>query len=373
MCPRLQPHASQERLLIFEGLPAQLEVSLYAVVRDTFGWLPTPPASRAEESPPAVAAEGSTQGPWHAAALEKMRGGAAHGAGGSSSASPAAVAAAAAAGEVEVEVVRACPPHLSLCVLPSAEAEPCADDPCTDPCAAADSAADGGAEGGADSAIPGATSGTSEDAGGAGSVAGSAAGSAAALAAVRVLEAPSLRAALLVAVEAVAEVREAGVRGWAARRGVGVEQIHEALEVHAGATTRAAAGGEGAGAGEGGGSDTCDADVASLRLLLAPSPAPEAVDTVDDAGDAGDVGEAGGEGDAPLKEAAEGLHARFLLEAFLCEARREMAELQSGFDEMASQMRACGVYLGGGTQPKETKEQLKELGALKDFVGELRR
>ena len=55
---------------------------------------------------------------------------------------------------------------------------------------------------------------------------------------------------------------------------VGVEQIHEALEVHAEATTRAAAGGAGAGAGEGGGSDTCNADIASLRLLLAPSPAP---------------------------------------------------------------------------------------------------
>ena len=365
MCSRLQPHASQERLLIFEGLPAQLEVCLYAVVRDTFGWLPTPPASCAEEGPPAVAAEGSTQGPWHAIALEKMRGGATHGTGGSGSAGSAAAAAVAAAAG-EGEVVCASPPHLSLCALPSAEAEPCTDQPCTDqPCAVPCAAAEDGAE----SAIPGATGGASEGAGGAAGGAG--------LAAVRVLEVPSLRKALLVAVAAVAEVREAGVRGWAARRGVGVEQIQEALEVHEEATARAAADGAGAGEGEGGGSDTCDADVVSLRLLLAPSPAPVAINAVVDAGatggDEGDVGDVGDEGDAPLKGPVEGLHARFLLEAFLCGARREMAELQSGFDEMASQMRACGVYLGGGTQPKETKEQLKELGALKDFVGELRR
>ena len=66
------------------------------------------------------------------------------------------------------------------------------------------------------------------------------------------------------------------------------------------------------------------------------------------------------EGDAPLKAAVEGLHARFLLEAFLSAARREMTELQSRFNEMASEMRGCGVYWGGGSQPKETKEQLKE-------------
>ena len=332
------------------------------MVRDTFGWLPTPPASCAEEGLPAVAAEGSTQGPWHAIALEKMRGGATHGTGGSGSAGSAAAAAVAAAGEGEV--VCASPPHLSLCALPSAEAEPCTDQPCADPCAAA--------EDGADSAIPGATSGASE---GAGSAAGGVA--LAAVQVLEVLEVPSLRKALLVAVAAVAEVREAGVRGWAARRGVGVEQIQEALEAHEEATARAAAGGAGAGEGEGGGSDTCDADVVSLRLLLAPSPAPVAIDAVVDAratgDDEGDVGDVGDEGDAPLKGAVEGLHARFLLEAFLCGARREMAELQSGFDEMASQMRACGVYLGGATQPRETKEQLKELGALKDFVGELRR
>ena len=67
----------------------------------------------------------------------------------------------------------------------------------------------------------------------------------------------------------------------------------------------------------------------------------------------------------------EGLHARLLLEAFLSAARREMAGLQSRLDEMVSEMRTCGAYLGGGAQPKETKEQLKELGAIKDFVSEL--
>ena len=214
------------------------------------------------------------------------------------------------------------------------------------------------------------------DAGSTGSgVAGGGAGGAgggAALAAVRVLEVPSLRAALLVGVEAVAGVREAGVRGWATRRGVGEGQLHEALRAHAEEATGAVAGGARASEVEGGGSDACDPDVASLRLLLAPSPAPTAVAAVGDAADeAVGEGDVTDEGDAPLKAAVEGLHARFLLEAFLSAARREMAVLQSRFDEMATEMRACGVYLGGGSQPKETKEQLKELGAIKDFVNEL--
>ena len=126
--------------------------------------------------------------------------------------------------------------------------------------------------------------------------------------------------------------------------------------------TAAAGRRSGAAPGEGGGSEACDPDVASLRQLLAPSPAPMTVAAVGDAaGEAAGEGGVAGEGDAPLKAAVEGLHARFLLEAFLSAARREMTGLQSRFDEMASEMRACGVYLAAATQPKETKEQLKEL------------
>ena len=348
------------------------------MVRDTFGWLPTPPAASGTEEGPsavgaAVAAEGRTWGPWHAAALERMRGGggARHGTAASGSAGPAAAGGGGAEPAGESEVVRASPPHLSLCALPSAEAGPCADQPCANP---ADDAADGVADGG----IACATNGASGDVGDAGStgtgVAGGGADGAggAALATVRVLEVPSLRAALLVGVEAVAGVREAGVRGWATRRGVGEAQLHEALRAHAEEDTGAVAGGAHARVVEGGGSDACDPDVASLRQLLAPSPAPTAVAAVGGAADeAAAEGGVADEGDAPLKAAVEGLHARFLLEAFLSAARREMAELQSRFDEMASEMRACGVYLGAATQPKETKEQLKELGAIKDFVSEL--
>ena len=353
-------------------------MSLYAVVRDSFGWLPTPPAASGTEEGPsavgaAVAAEGRTWGPWHAAALERMRGGggARHSTGASGSAGAAAAGGGGAEPAGESEVVRASPPHLSLCALPSAEAGPCADQPCANP-------ADGAVDGAADGGIACATNGASGDVGDAGNtgtgVAGGGAGGAggAALAAVRVLEVPSLRAALLVGVEAVAGVREAGVRGWATRRGVGEAQLHEALRAHAEEDTGAVAGGAHAREVEGGGSEACDPDVASLRQLLAPSSAPMTVAAVGDAaGEAAGEGGVAGEGDAPLKAAVEGLHARFLLEAFLSAARREMTGLQSRFDEMASEMRACGVYLGAATQPKETKEQLKELGAIKDFVREL--
>jgi hypothetical protein len=117
-----------------------------------------------------------------------------------------------------------------------------------------------------------------------------------------VLEVPSLRAAVLVGVEAVAGVREAGVRGWATRRGVGEGQLHEALRAHAEEPAGAVAGGPRAREGEGGGSDACDPDVASLRLLLAPSPAPMAVAAAGDAaGDAAGEGDVTDEGAAPLK------------------------------------------------------------------------
>ena len=68
----------------------------------------------------------------------------------------------------------------------------------------------------------------------------------------------------------------------------------------------------------------------------------------------------------PVKAAVQGLHTRFLLEAFLSTASLEIGQAQSHLDHLLKQLGGCAAYLGLGSKSK-LADQLGVLSVLRDF------
>ena len=76
----------------------------------------------------------------------------------------------------------------------------------------------------------------------------------------------------------------------------------------------------------------------------------------------------------PFKVSVEGLHARFLLEAFLAHAGREMSTLQASFDGLLAELTCCARYLGLERNAQMVlTEQLGAISMLRDFANALLR
>lgn len=104
----------------------------------------------------------------------------------------------------------------------------------------------------------------------------------------------------------------------------------------------------------------------SLRLNFDMHPGGEVAEAKD-----GDEEAAADEPDLPppKKAAVEGLHARFLLEAFLDASDMESSRLQAQYDTLMSELCATARYLGlNGSAQKTISEQLGAISTLRDFA-----
>ena len=330
-CRVVVRRASDEQLILVDGLPPKAEVCAYVVVEDTCAWLP--PRSQQQQQQQAVAAvsaeaeaeggEGKMWGPWHSAAMARMCGEARAEEGEGAHMGTREEAVIGALAEVEAWCCRgACPPHVAL-----------------------------------------------------GEAAEGARGAAA------VLRDTARRGALLRECAAVGEVRSGAVRVWRMKHGVGAESILATPEedaAEAEGEAAAAEGGEKMAAekeeveqlqqlGEAG----CSAMEVEAALQLEAALGLSAQGMVAQEEAEMEEEEAEEEAALPLKSRVDGLHARFVLEAFLARARRDVAALRATAEAMHAELRGCNAFLGGAA--KTAPEQLGELATLREFAAELAR